>query len=172
MKTAFPYILKAILLRLRGTDVPLTGSRISMTVKVEGKGSVRIGRSECRPNVYFACKKGARILLGDNVFINRNSIIICHNEITIGDGSSIGPNVCIFDHDHKYGKNGVIKGFVDGSVRIGKNVWIGAGAIILRDSDIGDNCIIGAGTVVKGHIPDNKMVLSKGGNSITDLQDR
>ena len=170
METDIPYILKAAILRLRGTDIPLKGSRVSLSVKVEGKGRVKIGASECRPNVYLACKKNAAISIGDNVFINRNSVIICHKEITIGDDTMIGPNVCIFDHDHKYGEKGVIKGFTEGSVKIGKNVWIGAGAILLRGTEIGDNCIIGAGTVVKGHIPDNMMVISGGGNRMTPLK--
>ena len=45
-----------------------------------------------------------------------------------------------------------------GSVVIEDNVWIGAGVIILRNTTIGKNCIIGAGTIVKGNIPNNTIV--------------
>lgn len=162
MKSDLPYILKAILLRLQGVKIPVRGSRISMSMGVGGTGRVIIGKTECRPHVYAACKKGGRLQLGDDVFINRNTLIICHNEIVIGDGTAIGPNVCIFDHDHKYGQEGMVKGFKEGRVRIGRNVWIGAGAIILRDTVIGDNCVIGAGCAVKGRIPANSRVIQRG----------
>lgn len=163
-------MIKAILLRNRGIDIPVKGSKISMSVGFEGTGKFILGRTECRPNAYFACKKGAKLRLGDNVFVNRNTIMVCHKEISVGDGTAIGPNVCIFDHDHRYGPDGFkTKEFKDGTVRIGKNVWIGAGAVILRDTDIGDNCIIGAGTVVKGTVPANTMIVSDSENRTINL---
>jgi acetyltransferase-like isoleucine patch superfamily enzyme len=53
------------------------------------------------------------------------------------------------------------KEFTTGSVTIGRNVWIAANVTILKGSVIGDNCIIGAGTVVKGNIPENHLVYNE-----------
>lgn len=97
--------------------------------------------------------------IGKGVFINRNCNIVCHSSISIGDGTTIGPNVCIYDHDHSWGshKNTNSK-FILGDISIGNNVWIGAGAIILRGSQIGDGAIIGAGVVFKGNLEANTLV--------------
>lgn len=105
--------------------------------------------------------KGGIINIGNDCFINTNSIIVSLGTINIGDNCSIGPNVCIYDHDHSFNENGKIKSeFKIGTVTIGNNVWLGAGVIILRNSKIGNNCVIGAGTVIKGDIPDNSLVTS------------
>lgn len=83
---------------------------------------------------------------------------IAHKNIFIGDNTSIGPNVCIYDHDHKFGEQGKKQGFNSSEVIIEENVWIGAGTIILRGTHIGKNCVIGAGCVIKGEVPENSLV--------------
>jgi len=96
------------------------------------------------------------------VSINRNTIIVSREEIFIGKGTSIGPNVCIYDHDHRYNRNGISKkDFVTSPIYIGERCWIGANVIILKGATIGDNCVVGAGTVVRGEIPDCSMVYDK-----------
>lgn len=92
----------------------------------------------------------AIINIGDNVFINRNCMLVAHKSISIGTGTTIGPNVIIYDHDHD-GKGG----FISSPVVIGRNVWIGAGVIILRGCSIGDNSIIAAGSIVTKDINKN-----------------
>lgn len=62
-------------------------------------------------------------------------------------------NVVIVDHDHRLGKNDVEDGLESTPVHIGKNVWIGANAVILRGVSIGDGAIIAAGAVVNHDIP-------------------
>lgn len=46
--------------------------------------------------------RGGKLYIGDNVGINSNCIIACHDSITIGNGVGMGPNVCIYDHDHDF----------------------------------------------------------------------
>jgi len=82
-------------------------------------------------------------------------MIISQRNISIGNHVTIGPNVVIYDHDHDYLSGA---GTICSAVAIGDNVWIGAGAIILRGSSIGRNCVIGAGSLVKSKIPDNILV--------------
>ena len=65
-----------------------------------------------------------------------------------------------FDHDHEFRKGGVISqsGMNSSSIILGRNIWIGAGAIVLRGTIIGDNVVIAANTIVKGEIPPNSIV--------------
>lgn len=95
------------------------------------------------------------------------------NKILIGSGSSIGPNVCIYDHNHRFDKTGHKKNeFRDSPIIIGKNVWIAANCSILKGAQIGENCIIGAGCVISGVIPPNSLVTSERGLIIQQLRDK
>jgi acetyltransferase-like isoleucine patch superfamily enzyme len=110
-------------------------------------------------NALLAASYGGHLIIGKSVQINRNCILVSKKSITIGNGCSIGPNVCIYDHDHAFGKQGKIPGkFKVGEIVIGNNCWIGTSVIILRDTKIGDNCVIGAGAVIQGNIPSYSLV--------------
>jgi maltose O-acetyltransferase len=106
-----------------------------------GKGAV------VRPP--FHCDFGSYISLGNNVFLNFNCVILDICAVTIGDDTQIGPAVQIYAADHPRGaaerKSGVEFGR---PVTIGRNVWIGGGAIILPGITVGDDAVIGAGSVV------------------------
>lgn len=119
-----------------------------------------------KPGSYIAVVNGGSVSIGDRVNINRNTILVCHDSVTIGDCCSFGPNVMLYDHDHKFGVNGMEKGYKTAPVIIEKNCWIGAGVIILRGTHIGEGCVIGAGTVVKGNIPAHSLVKSEGNRSL------
>ena len=68
-------------------------------------------------------------------------------------------NVKIFDNDHYFDEeNGVSSRHISAPVYIGKRCWIGTNVVILRGTQIGDNCVIGAGCVVKGNIPAGSIV--------------
>ncbi len=66
----------------------------------------------------------------------------------------------IYDHNHRFNQHIEIKqqGFSNGSVIIGQHCWIGSNMMILKNTVIGDNYVIGAGTVVSGTIPSNSIV--------------
>lgn len=107
-------------------------------------------------NSYLEASDGGKIRLAGHNFINRNCMIISKDNITIGRGTTIGPNVCIYDHNHDiYNGPGV---FTKKSVYIGKNVWIGAGAIILQGVCIGDNSVVAAGAIVTKDVPPDTIV--------------
>ena len=103
-------------------------------------------------------RPNASLHLGKNVFINRNSIITARKYVQIGDGVTIGPNVCIYDHDHDIQNGG---GYVLGDIIIGNNVWIGAGVIITKGVTIGNNAVVAAGSVVTKDIPANTILIQK-----------
>jgi len=102
----------------------------------------------------FHCDYGYNISLGDGVFLNFNCIILDVVAVTIGDGTQIGPGVQILTADHPRDPERRRQMLEFGRpVSIGRNVWIGGGAIILPGITIGDDAIIGAGSVVTRDVP-------------------
>jgi maltose O-acetyltransferase len=102
----------------------------------------------------FHCDYGCNIRLGAGVFLNFNCVILDVVEVSIGDRTQIGPGVQILAADHPRDAAGRASGLEFGRpVRIGRNVWIGAGAIILPGVSIGDDALIGAGSVVTRDVP-------------------
>jgi maltose O-acetyltransferase len=97
----------------------------------------------------FFCDFGYNIRLGDGVFLNFNCVILDVVEVTIGERTQIGPAVQIYAADHPRDAATRASGLEFGRpVRIGTDVWIGGGAIILPGVTIGDGAVIGAGSVV------------------------
>lgn len=95
------------------------------------------------------CDYGYNIALGEGVFLNFNCVILDVVEVTIGDRTQIAPGVQILTADHPRDPEARQTGLEFGRpIRIGRNVWIGAGALILPGVTIGDDALIGAGSVV------------------------
>lgn len=102
----------------------------------------------------FHCDYGFNISLGAGVFLNFNCVILDVVAVSIGDKTQIGPAVQILAADHPRDPAGRAAGLEFGrTIRIGRNVWIGGGAIILPGVSIGDDALIGAGSVVTRDIP-------------------
>ncbi|MGH8445534.1 MAG: sugar O-acetyltransferase [Solimonas sp.] len=102
----------------------------------------------------FHCDYGFNIRLGDGVFLNFNCVILDVVEVSIGDRTQIAPGVQILAADHPRDAALRRTGLESGQpVRIGANVWIGAGALILPGVTIGDDALIGAGSVVTRDVP-------------------
>jgi maltose O-acetyltransferase len=97
----------------------------------------------------FFCDYGYNIHLGDGVFLNFNCVILDVVEVSIGDRTQVGPAVQIYAADHPRDAETRQAGLEFGRpVKIGHDVWIGGGAIILPNVTIGDAAVIGAGSVV------------------------
>jgi maltose O-acetyltransferase len=97
----------------------------------------------------FFCDYGYNISIGNNVFLNYNCVMLDVCRIEIGDGCQIGPLVQLLTADHPRDPQTRRDGLEMGKpIVLGKNVWIGAGAIILPGITVGDDAIIGAGSVV------------------------
>lgn len=77
----------------------------------------------------------------------------------------------IYDHDHKFNANGIQSDFNYGSVIIDNGCWIAANVTILRNTHIGEGCVIGAGTVVKGEIPPHSLVTNDRGIEYCSYQE-
>jgi maltose O-acetyltransferase len=108
----------------------------------------------------FHCDYGYNIRLGPGAFLNFNCVILDVVEVAIGAGTQIGPAVQIYAADHPRDASQRRAGAEFGRhVHIGRNVWIGGGAIILPGVRIGDDAVIGAGSVVTRDVPAGAIAL-------------
>ena len=133
-------------------------------VTVEHGAALSIGGGfKMRDGAKLRVRRGAVCRLGKNVSLNSNNFLVCRDSISIGNDVMLSPNVQIYDHDHDYAADGGIGAgkYKTAPVTIGSNVWIGPNTVILRGTTIGDNCVIAAGSVVRGEIPANSVVYQK-----------
>ena len=88
---------------------------------------------------------GIRIRIGNGNYFNRNLMIDACGLIEIGDQNMFGPDVYITDSNHQFGLGlAPNEQPMDiGKVKIGNRCWIGAKAVILRDVELGDGCVVG-----------------------------
>lgn len=113
---------------------------------------------------------GKNITIGKNVFFNINCSFQDRGGIIIGDGVFIGQNVIISTLNHGINLKDRNTTYPS-KVVIGNNVWIGSGANILPGISIGDNSIIGAGSVVSKDIPSNSIAVGVPAKVIKSIKD-
>ena len=119
-----------------------------LTERLEAVGAGAVIRAP------FHVDYGSNIVLGDGVFLNFNCVILDVCRVVIGDRTQIGPGVQILTADHPRDPVQRAAGVEFGRpIVIGKDVWIGGGAIILPGVTIGDGALIGAGAVVTRDVP-------------------
>ena len=127
-------------------------ARLEAIVGALGSGTV------VRPS--FQCCYGRNISLGRDVFVNFNAVILDVCAVAVGDGAQIGPAVQIYAADHPRDPARRRAGIEWGRpVSIGRNVWIGGGAIILPGVSVGDDAVVGAGSVVTRDVPAGATVV-------------
>ena len=108
----------------------------------------------------FRCEFGKNITIGDNVYINFGCIILDCSEVTIGSNTLLGPNIGLYAANHSTDATERINGGCYGKpIHIGNNVWLGGDVKVLQGVTIGDNTIIGAGSIVTKDIPDNVIAV-------------
>lgn len=102
---------------------------------------------------------GSHITIGDRCRLN-GVYVHAHNSIVIGNNCVFASGISIIDSNgHElYSKDRTIGRDTSKPISIGNNVWIGLNSIILKDTTIGDNSVVAAGSVVKGHYPANSLI--------------
>ena len=104
----------------------------------------------------FRCDYGFNIEVGDNFYANFNLTILDANKVVIGDNVFIAPNVGLHTSGHPLDVRRRNAGLEYAwPITIGHNVWIGAGVNVMPGVRIGDNSVIGAGSVVTRDVPPN-----------------
>lgn len=149
--------------------IDLVSPRTEITV--DRGGSLFVGKTfKMREDAILRVRKGASVRIGKNFNLSNRCMLVAHESIEIGDDVEFGQDVKVYDHDHDFRAPGGLKAgkFKTAPVKIGNNVWIGANSIILRGTEIGDNSVIAAGSIIKGSIPANSLVVQK---SVTEVRE-
>lgn len=108
----------------------------------------------------FACDYGFNISIGRNGFVNYGCVLLDCNLISIGEDAQIGPGVHIYTAFHPVDAEVRRQGLEAAKpVTIGHNVWLGGSCIICPGVTIGDNTVIGAGSVVVRDVPANRVAV-------------
>ena len=132
----------------------------------------RIGKN-CWIEPDFRCEFGKNIILEDNIYINFGCIILDCAEVRIESNTLLGPNVGIYAVNHSIDPKERINGGCFGKpVHIGKNVWIGGDVKILAGVTIGDNSIIGTGSIVTKDIPSNVIAVGNPCKVIREISEK
>ncbi len=105
-----------------------------------------------RPPIYM--DYGERVRIGDNVFINTGLLILGGGLVTIGSDCLIGPDVRLYTPNHAMDPHVRREGWERAlPITLGSNVWIGGSVVVCPGVTIGDNAVVGAGSVVTKDIP-------------------
>lgn len=138
---------------------------------VDAPGRIDVGsnvfvRSRGYNPVEITVSRGAYLKIGDNCFINQGVRIACSMEIQIGNGCLIGDECVILDNDYHAMPGTGIKA---APIIIMNNVWLATRVIVLRGITIGENSIVGAGSVVTKSIPANAFAAGQPARIIRSL---
>lgn len=116
---------------------------------------------------------GRHVHAGNFVYGNFNLTLVDDGDIYIGDNCMFGPNVTIATAGHPVEPRLRSRGMqFNLPVRIGKNVWVGGGAVLLPGVTIGDNTVIGAGSVVTKDIPANVVAVGNPCRVLREIGER
>ncbi len=142
-----------------------------MTPVLYKEGRIEIGRRFVVRNRQTRSEIGAmedgELIIGDNVFVNQGCSIVAYRRISIGDNCLIGDFTSIMDTDsHELGPGMGVK---TGAVEVGQNVYIGRNCILLPGVSVGDNSVIGAGSIVTTDVPPSCVVAGNPAKQIRTL---
>lgn len=144
--------------RLAAADMTYELNRLRPSQVAEREAVIRrlLGRTGKNVSIVspFYCDYGYNIETGENFFMNMNCVILDGAKVTFGDNVFVAPGCGFYTAGHPLDAERRNAGLEYAlPIRIGNNVWIGAQVCVLPGVTIGDNSVIGAGSVVTKDIP-------------------
>ena len=140
---------------------------------IEEGGTLVFGKNVViKENSIIYVKKNAKIIIGNNTSTGHHTEVSANNCIEIGNDVIMGAYTYITDSNHGY-KNSNIpirkQSMEIGNTKIGNNVWLGRGSIVLKDAVVGNNSVVAAGSVVSKKFEDNRIIGGVPAKVIKDL---
>ena len=154
-------VSKRFHLRLKGLRFG-HGLTLEGNIEVTAAKRVQLGRCvRLGKDIYLGAWPEGELVVGDNSYIGRWTIILAHQSVIIGNDCLIAPGCHITDVNHGIAPGELIrKQPLDSKpVRIGNDVWVGTGCSILPGVTIGDGAVVGARSVVTDDVPSNAIVV-------------
>lgn len=150
--------------RLKAKNLCFEYNNIKPSNKEEKKNLMRKILGNTKENFVieqpFMCDYGWNIEIGENFYSNHNLIILDGNKVKFGDNVFIAPNCGFYTAGHPLDYETRNKGLEYAKpIEVGNNVWIGGNVVVLPGVSIGDNVVIGAGSVVTKDIPSNSVAV-------------
>lgn len=156
-----PGVIRGIL-RMRQFDskeIVFLGKRVTI-VHEGGGGRIVTGRG-CRiaDNCFLNVGRDGLISIGTRTVVGPNTRIMANTSVRIGTRCMISWNCSIFDSlGHRMWLESQDEAEIEAPITIGDDVWIGPHSIIMKGVAIGNNCVVGAGSVVRRSVPPNSLV--------------
>ncbi len=137
-----------------------------------GQGEMRFGKNVLlgyfpsphyyRGYIHLEARSGTALIeIGENTFLNNNSVILCdETKVSIGADCLIGPNFLVMDSDF-HNLNPMLRRTgkpISNPVTLGRNIFVGANVTIVRGTNIGADSVVGAGSVVSGVFPPRVVI--------------
>jgi acetyltransferase-like isoleucine patch superfamily enzyme len=167
----FKSMLCSASFRLHGFQASLVACDGQLPV-LSNSGDARVGKRFVIRGRVARCEigldPGARLVIGDRVFINQGVVIAVRESVEIGDDSKVGDFSAIMDSNYHELEPGRID--KPRPVTIGKNVWLGNGVLVLPGSTIGDHTVVAARSVVKGELPPRVLAAGNPAKVVKQLE--
>jgi acetyltransferase-like isoleucine patch superfamily enzyme len=131
-------------------------------LKATDGGAIHLGPNVSVGRNVTIIAKNADITIEENTFVGESCIVVANSGIAVGADCLIGERVTIRDQDHGLElASGPFRMQRSTStpVRIGDNVWLGANAVVLKGTSIGDDSVVGASAVVTRDVPNSCVAL-------------
>lgn len=91
----------------------------------------------------------AHMSIGEGCYLNTNCRVVAAEELNIGAQTMLGPNACVFDHDHVFDAEGVHGDLISAPVVIGERCWLGANVLITKGVSLADKICVGGGSSLR-----------------------
>lgn len=119
----------------------------------------------------FMCDYGYNIEIGENFYANHNLMILDPIKVTFGDNVFIGPNCSFYTPIHPLDAKTRNKGLeIAKPIKVGNNVWFGGNVVVMPGVTIGDNAVIGAGSVVTKDVLPNMLAFGNPCKMIREIE--